>query len=292
MRILTKLKITEVSSVDRGAGEGVQIVLRKHDQGDNASIIDKSMDALAESVCSIIADDNVDKAAAMTKTFEQFSDYLKVNVVKAAVSDPLRGDREEDTDKKLSAALDEIVAEMIVARPSLHPQHARRWLLGTEAGRDLLAQHTTKKREPPMLDVNKLIPIVEEALLSRAPNAKEFAKLYENDVSFRRDWQVITEAKMNLAKGMATLEPTSTEVGNTSVSDDSAEEAVRLLREMATKNGRSFESEFADPTNRKLAMRTYTARPNASSTSGSELQKRDLTPPPTGRDPNWHSSAR
>jgi hypothetical protein len=47
-------------------------------------------------------------------------------------------------------------------------------------------------------------------------------------------------------------------LGNTSVAEDSAE-AVRLLGEMAAKNGRSFETEFADPINRKLAMRTYTA---------------------------------
>jgi hypothetical protein len=39
--------------------------------------IDKSVAALAESFCSIIADDKADKAAAMTKTFEQFRDYLK-----------------------------------------------------------------------------------------------------------------------------------------------------------------------------------------------------------------------
>ena len=59
-------------------------------------------------------------------------------------------------------------------------------------------------------------------------------------------------------KGMASLEPTSTSVGNTNVSDDSAE-AVRLLSEMAAKNGRAFEVEFADPANAKLAAQTYTS---------------------------------
>jgi hypothetical protein len=83
----------------------------------------------------------------------------------------------------------------------------------------------------------------------------------ENDISFRRDWAAITEAKhsMALGKGMATLTPTSTEVGNTNFEDDSAE-AVRLLSEMAAKNGRSFETEFTDPANAKLAARTYTAK--------------------------------
>lgn len=55
---------------------------------------------------------------------------------------------------------------------------------------------------------------------------------------------------------MASLEPTSTVVGSSLVSDDSAE-AVRLLGEMAAKNGRSFETEFSDPANSKLAARTY-----------------------------------
>jgi hypothetical protein len=46
-----------------------------------------------------------------------------------------------DADKApLSAKLDELVAEMIVARPSLHPHRARRWLLHTPQGRELLAQ--------------------------------------------------------------------------------------------------------------------------------------------------------
>ena len=75
-------------------------------------------------------------------------------------------------------------------------------------------------------------------------------------------------------KGMATLKPTSVEVGSTETNDDSAE-AVRLLMEMAEKQGRSFEDVFADPNNKALAGRTYTSahRPNHSSTSGSELQR-------------------
>jgi hypothetical protein len=74
---------------------------------------------------------------------------------------------------------------------------------------------------------------------------------------------------------LAGLEPTSVEVGNANVADDSAE-AVRLLGEMAEKQGRTFEQVFADPNNKALAGRTYIAahRPNTSSTSGSELQRR------------------
>jgi hypothetical protein len=51
---------------------------------------------------------------------------------------------------------------------------------------------------------------------------------------------------------MASLEPTSTAVGNTNSTDDSAE-AVNQLREMAEKQGRCFETVFSDPANAKLA---------------------------------------
>lgn len=100
-RILRGLRINEVSSVDRGAGEGVKIMLMKRegdvpmpgktntgirsifaklfgDDGDNDVVIDTSVEALAGSISSILSDDKiVDKAEAMEKTFGQFSDHLK-----------------------------------------------------------------------------------------------------------------------------------------------------------------------------------------------------------------------
>jgi hypothetical protein len=84
----------------------------------------------------------------------------------------------------------------------------------------------------------------------------------EDDIDFRRDWQTITDVKHSLAlssttKSMASLTPTSTEVGSSSVSDDSAE-AVRQLQEMADKQRRTFTQVFEDPANRALANCTYT----------------------------------
>lgn len=257
-RILTKLRIDEVSSVDKGAGAGVKIVLMKRDQGDTPD--------------------------------DQPYMFDEIILRKAAVSDPLRGPREEDGDKKLSAKLDEIVAEMIVARPSLGPNRARRWLLHTERGQALLAQYTTKteKAEQPMqVDIHKLVSFTEDALMARAKltkrddesEAKAFSRLYENDLDFRRQWATVNEMKRmlspNMTKGYATLKPTSTEVGDTNVADDSAE-AIRLLNEMAEKQHRTFEQVFSDPANKALAGQTYTGahRPTTSSPSGSELQRR------------------
>ena len=92
-KILTRLRIDEVSSVDRGAGKGVKILLMKRDNNmttiakmfskvfgggnDNSVIIDKSIEGLAESISTILADEKIDKGAALTTTFEQFGDHLK-----------------------------------------------------------------------------------------------------------------------------------------------------------------------------------------------------------------------
>jgi hypothetical protein len=210
-----------------------------------------------------------------------------------------------DTDTKLSDKLNEIVAEMIVAAPSLHPQRARRWLLHTPQGQKLLAQHSTMKKDPPMnrseemQEMRKFIKaggmsavakrIIETG--STSLTESEYTECIKEDASLRKlsfekafadpttqqAYKIVREAGYvtALTKGMASLEPTSTEVGNTSVSDDSAE-AVRLLREMADKQHRTFEQVFLDPANSKLAAATYTSahRPNSSSTSGSELQRR------------------
>lgn len=97
---LTRLRIDEVSSVDRGAGEGVKIMLMKRQEEpqmtqpntiskifakmfgapDNSITIDKSIEGLAESVSSILADENIDHATELGKAFQQFGDHLKSNL--------------------------------------------------------------------------------------------------------------------------------------------------------------------------------------------------------------------
>jgi hypothetical protein len=185
---------------------------------------------------------------------------------KADVDDKLRGDREEEDDNKLSDKLNEMVDALLVAAPTLNRQATAHFLMHNPHGRKL-AEHLnslSKKEQPmPQVDFMKVISILEQTLLGRAPNAKEFAKLYENDIEFRKQWRDLTDAKRNLSpnmtKGrMATLTPTSTMVGNPNYKDDSAE-AVRLLQEMAARNGSSFEAEFTAPENAKLAARTYSS---------------------------------
>jgi hypothetical protein len=72
---LKNLKIAEISSVDRGAGDGVKVVLRKRDEIFDQ--IDYAMDALRISCESIITDDTlVDKQAAVAETMGEAEDYF------------------------------------------------------------------------------------------------------------------------------------------------------------------------------------------------------------------------
>jgi hypothetical protein len=72
-RVLTRLKISEVSAVDKGAGEGCQIKLMK--RASNAAFA-KATGRLAMSVKSILADPACDRDGMLAKTFAQFQDHL------------------------------------------------------------------------------------------------------------------------------------------------------------------------------------------------------------------------
>jgi hypothetical protein len=244
MRKLTQLRIDEVSSVDKGAGEGVKVMLYKRDvpRGPQGPLL--------------------------------FNDIIR----KAAEPD---GDDEPST-ADLSATLDELTAEIVASSTPHHinPMRARRWLLTTPSGQALLLQRT-KKKETPMLDFAKLLEITEHGLNAQVTPrdgesfAKAFSRKYETDEAYRRQWQNHQDTKMMLSKATsASMTPTTAVVGNTLVADDSAE-AVRQLTAMAEQTGTSFEVVFSAPENKELAARTYTMHntPNVSSTSGSELQR-------------------
>ena len=195
--------------------------------------------------------------------------YLFDDIMRKAAADDI------PDDDKVSSKLRSMVDAMIAAAPTLNRQQAAHYLLHTPHGQRL-AEHLnsiSKHKETimPQPDILKAATIMEDALMASVVKrddetyAKAFAKKYENDIDFRRQWATVTEAKQMLAlsKGMATLTPTSVGVGNTNVSDDSAK-AVKLLQEMAEKQGRKFEDVFADPANAKLALQTYTANHRSS----------------------------
>lgn len=260
-RVLRNLRIDEVSCVLKGTNPGAKVLIRK--SADKPDFWDVPVPP------------------------RLFNDIM---LAKAARDDDVTGDHTGDDDKKLSGKLHQMVAALINAAPSLREDQAMHFLLHSPHGRKL-AEHLNNiiskiEKDPPMLDIAKIVSITEEGLMASVTKrdgesyAKSFSRRYETDIDFRKQWAALTEAKHLLSlrsatKNMATLTPTSTEVGNTNVTDDSAE-AVRLLTEMAEKQHRSFEQVFTDPANAKLARQTYTAhhRSTASSTSGDELQRR------------------
>lgn len=78
---LKNLVINEISSVDRGAGEGVRIMLMKRSgQAENTDLspaVAKALEALRKSIVSIKADAAVvDKTAAIKESVEAFGKYL------------------------------------------------------------------------------------------------------------------------------------------------------------------------------------------------------------------------
>jgi hypothetical protein len=153
-RFLRRLKISEVSSVDHAANDGAKILLRKrHDA--NAVIIEKSMQALAQSVTSILGDPNINKAAALSKTFQQFGSYLKSNVIKTRppLDDDDTGiDNTDDDNGTLSPELEQYIAAMLAAVPSLTRQQALWITLHTAHGAAAFQSTTKTRKEKHMSD--------------------------------------------------------------------------------------------------------------------------------------------
>ena len=244
MRKLTQLRIDEVSACVKDANPGARVLIRKSDDA---------------------------------------PPYFFDDIMLRKATEP--ADTGDEEPPELSATLDELVTELVSSAGLRHinPVRARRWLLTTPSGQALLLQRTQKKEtQMPTVDIMKAISVMEDVLNAQVTPrdgesfAKAFSRKYETDESYRRQWQNHQDTKMMLSMSKrtnATMTPTSTEVGNTLVADDSAE-AVRLLTEMAEQTGKSFEVVFAAPENKALAARTYRMeqRPNFSSVNTDYLE--------------------
>ncbi|MHC2539129.1 hypothetical protein [Bradyrhizobium diazoefficiens] len=122
--ILRRLKIHEISSVDRGAGEGCRIVLYKRDK-------------------------NADKPDFWDVPLPPPPPRLFNDVMLRKLADEPRDDDDPertntiDDDKKLSRKLRQMVAALITAAPSLREDQAMHFLLHHPTGRKL-AEHLNK----------------------------------------------------------------------------------------------------------------------------------------------------
>ena len=144
MRKLKRLRISEVSSVDKSAGEGCMVLIRKRHE---EAMIDKVVEALAESITSIVGA-NLDKretAQALATTFAQADDYLKREAVPLLADDDDADDRDE-----AAAELLRLTAEETRANPSLTRLEAATRVRDRLQAKE--KQTPTKKEDPPMPD--------------------------------------------------------------------------------------------------------------------------------------------
>jgi hypothetical protein len=227
-------------------------------------------------------------------------DFDEVTFSKAAEIQPPNS----PTDKSkapLSEKLEQMVDAMLLAAPTLNRQAAHDFLTNTAHGRRL-AEHLNNLSKgetvmPQVVDIMKLHNpdsvtefikssgasehVISEVIMGHAKlnkrsgesDAQAFARVFpkfQTAYGVSKGYSAETDdsfPSLTKRQGVPTLSltPTSTSVGNTLVSDDSAE-AIRLLNEMAEKQGRTFTDVFADPNNKALAGRTYTSahRPNVS----------------------------
>ena len=153
-----------------------------------------------------------------------------------------------DDDNKLTGKLKAMVAHLIKADPCFDEQSALYYLLNHPHGRRM-AEHMnslTKKAAHPM-NIMKLIEITETGLMAQVTKrdgesyAQSFSRKYENDQDFRKQWRDLTDAKQlqGYLKSLATLTPTSTESGSSSVSDDTKkayDQAMALAEELHRQN--------------------------------------------------------
>src|ERR1700682_4738221 len=273
MRLLKNLVINEVSCVIRGANKDAKVMLRKSDD-DHRPLL--------------------------------FADIM---YRKAQEEDELRGPRDEDDSKKLTAKLKEFAALMVTVDPSKSEEEHLFDFVNTAHGRkraehlnNLSKGETSMNRSEELLSIGKAAggmemickniidrgsttitehefsaALMEHAKANRKADesvVKAFSRILETDVDVRRAY--------GIAKGypnLMSLEPTSVEVGNTVTADDSKKAYDQLMalaeKQRATSPTKTIQQLFAlvmaDPANAKLANAAH-RRP--SSTSGSELERR------------------
>jgi hypothetical protein len=267
-RKLTKLRIDEVSSVDKGAGDGVKVMLYKRDSSDTPH-----------------------------HRPLLFNDIIKLDDDEPRDDDDEQRTNTIDDDEKLSGKLRAMVAALITAMPTLKESEAMHFILHTRHGRKMF-EHFSKAKEPivmnrseELLSIAKVAGGMEAickniidrgsttiteaefsaALMEHAKSnrktdesvVKTFSRMIEEDADIRRAYGICKGYPPNVMS----LEVVSTEVGSSEFADDRAE-AIKQLNAMAEKQHRTFEQVFQDPANAKLAARTYPRR-----------------------DPNWHSAA-
>lgn len=184
-RRLHRLKIDEVSSVNRGAGEGVHVLLMKRDADDGnnqetktmKNLIAKANAALQESVASIMADDDlVDKQSALDETLKQYGEHVETLAASAAKVEkgtPVTDDLKKQLDDA-TAAIAKLTTDIAIVTKNLaiekmskdHKDYMDQ--LGSQDAKDAFASKSPDERDACMKDT--------PAKKSAAPDLPEHIK--------------------------------------------------------------------------------------------------------------------
>jgi hypothetical protein len=281
-KILTRLKISEVSAVDRAAGENCKILLRKRDQ----DVVAKAVAALETSVASIInCDDDAEiKSKALAESFCQFEEYMQKNVVGGkALSHRSHFEKIFGVGKAGVTKAHEHRGPRELAASLVHHLHEaldrRRERQGFHKSKEEPMQDTILsimkstgiapacaaivKNGATSLSQDELVAAVSKVAHERWPElteAQAFSKIYSDS---GEEGRVLRQA-IDVAKAWPSpMSLTPTVVGGADalleVSDD-APSAYEKLLEMAERQrragetaSRAFERVYLDPANRHLA---------------------------------------
>jgi hypothetical protein len=301
-RYLTKLKIKEVSSVDKGAGDGVKIILMKRDDDSN----ERDRPMARRSIAEIF--DSVDYSLLPARRVDKFDDDDEYEDDLGGVKfDNTENEQTNSNNIETHPQVERHVAALRVANPNLSREDAMHYLLHSQSGRDLarhltdiskiqrradnyevaiekhrahikkhgivpLASYIVRKGRSPLGEHEFTELLMEAARLQKKENesdAQAFARLFENDLTIRKA-HAICKSIGAFEMGQVNVAPSVTETGRTDVESD-AKEAYDLLMQKAEELRASspymtieqtFSRVFQDSKNSDLAARAH-RRPTA-----------------------------
>jgi hypothetical protein len=241
-RILRNLKITEVSGVDRGAGEGCRIVLFKRDGDtvvpDNSDDIDDTNDDIDNEAFAAALDYllHTQRGAAMLRRVfgpRGVTSIADLEALAQRVAHVIRNSDDDEPSDPHQPWLD-VVGEETEETEKAHMMDREEFLKGMvrrDGGIVGLCKRICKQG-PGDISENELTQLITEAAMAQYPDASPaaaFTKAYSSPQGepLRRAIQI--------AKGM--LEPTKP-VGGEDVDPNDASKAYEQLQELAEKQRR------------------------------------------------------
>jgi hypothetical protein len=254
----------------------------------NANLIDQATSQLAEYFVDILADrSQVNKSAALTELFEDYSAYLKANAVTP----------ENDNPQSLTSKLNQMVAASgMPLEVLLHTAHGARLV---ERLNDLTKKEEPMTRSDEMQQMRQFVSTggmtsVVKLILEKGSTSLtewEYTELVQENathkgISFekafqdpdtQRAYKIVRGANqvqtyMKSYPGKMSVEVVSTEVGSTLTSDDSFRAAEQLKSLVEAQRAKAptltteqlYDAVYRDPANRSITAR---AHPTTSSPS-------------------------